>query len=131
MNALDTPSSGQGGYCPECGKPLPAGRVDKKFCSAACKNRYHYRRSGSYRNYRLRVMNALERNHRILEDLLEQGIRSMDKMELLSRGFVPEYCSSCCRVRGHLEYACYDLRYFVSDTRIWGLERIDGFLQFR
>ncbi len=128
---MEEPLSEDRRTCPVCGKQLPAGRSDMRFCSVECKNRYHNLRGGRYRNYRVRVMNALDRNHAILERMLQQGIRSIDKFNMLSLGFIPEYCSSCCRIRGHLEYTCFDIRYHVSDSRIWGIERVDSFLAGR
>ena len=119
---METPAENR---CRECGKRLPPGRSDMKFCCPECKNRWHNQRTSRYRNCRLRVLNGLERNHRILERMLSLGIRSVDMMEMLSQGFTPEYCSSCRRVKGHLEYACYDIRYFISPVRLWGIERID------
>ncbi|MBQ5984976.1 MAG: hypothetical protein IJL56_08385 [Bacteroidales bacterium] len=120
---METPSENR---CRECGKKLPPGRSDMKFCCPACKNRYHNLRGSRYRSCRLRVLNALERNHRILERTLGTGFRSMDLMEILSQGFMPEYCSQCRRNGRHLEYVCYDIRYHISAVRVWGIERIES-----
>lgn len=97
-----------------------------KFCSPECKNKWHNHRGSRYRNCRMRVHGTLERNHRILERMLGMGLHSMDLMGLLSQGFIPEYCSACRRIRGHLEYVCYDIRYYISAVRIWGVDRVEN-----
>ena len=115
-------------YCIQCGKPLPPGRPDRKFCSAQCKNRWHNAQTGRYNNYRLRVISALDRNHRILMRLCDAGVCSISKIEALSMGFQPDYFTGCNGVRSHVEYICFDIRYHVSMNRIWGIVRFEPHL---
>ena len=104
---------------------MPPGRPDRKFCSAQCKNRWHNAQMGRYNNYRLRVINAIDRNHRILRQLYDSGVRSISRIEALSMGFQPDYFTGCNCVRGHVEYQCFDYRYCVSLNRVWGIDRFE------
>jgi hypothetical protein len=108
-----------------CGKPLPPGRPDRKFCSSRCKSRWHNDQTGRFNNYRLRVINAIDRNHRILCLLHGNGTRSVSRIDALSMGFQPEYFTGCCFVRKHIEYVCFDFRYYISANRIWGINRVE------
>ena len=114
--------------CLYCGRPLPPGRPDRKFCSALCRSRYHNAVVGRYTNYRLRVISALDRNHRILQGLVDGGIRSVSRVEALTMGFQPDYFTGCNQVRCHVEYVCFDIRYFLSANRLWGIVRFDPLL---
>lgn len=106
-------------YCRCCGRVIPYGRADKKFCSALCKNRYHNKRKNKdSRPAVKRVLRILGRNHAILDKLLKLDIRSLDRLTLLSLGFTPEYATSYKKAGIHHEYACFDIRYELTPTRI-------------
>ena len=111
--------------CLECGDELGYGRPDRKFCSRQCKNRYHNRNTHSRRNFQLRVLNAVNRNYGILERLLKAGVKTIDNGDLSQLGFNPSYVTSYHRVRGHNEFRCFDIKYFASDSRIFGIERCE------
>ena len=110
--------------CLECGDAIEYGRVTKKFCCEECRNRYHYKMNRNYRNTHLRVVRALERNHEVLDKLLEMNVVSIALDELVKLGFDPSYTTACQKAGPHMEYRCYDIRYFKSDRRIFSLERI-------
>ena len=116
-------------HCIQCGELLRPGRPDRKFCSARCKNRWHNARVGYLNNFRLRTLNALDRNHRILQHLSKLGLDAFPRSELLSLGFQPEFFTSCTKMHGHLEYACFDMGYRLSITRLWGLHSIVPYWQ--
>ncbi|MBO4446747.1 MAG: hypothetical protein J5764_01320 [Bacteroidales bacterium] len=111
--------------CLECGKEI-YGRTDKKFCCQSCKNEWHNRNNATYRLVRNKTITALGRNHKILEDLIEEGIESIDELELRQMGFRPEFLtSSNIHDRRTLkEYACYDIVYCVGGGRISKIRRI-------
>lgn len=105
--------------CRNCGEIIPFGRVDKKYCSTVCKNRWHNRRNvPDARPVIRRVMRILERNHSILDKLLKLGIRSLDRFTLMGLGFNLEYSTSYKKTGIHHEYACYDIRYELTPTKI-------------
>lgn len=115
----------QRGRCLECGDVLPYGRSDMKFCCVSCKSRYHYVNRGHLRGLRLRTIGALDRNHEILESLLGEGVTSINVPDLAQMGYRFDCITSYHKVRNHNEYRCYDLKYFMSASRVFGLARVE------
>lgn len=109
-------------HCLECGDEL-VGRTDKKFCSFECKNRYNNLRSHKLRATKNSVNSILERNYDILTHLLNMGMTSLDLVSLTRMGFNPAYNTSSTRAGCHAELWCYDIRYCLSDSRLFKLER--------
>ena len=116
----------EGRRCLECGNVLPYGRSDMKFCSPECKSRWHYKRGGRLKGLKLKTLGALERNYSILESLLEAGIFSIDIPDLAQMGYNFDCITSYHKVRNHNEYRCYDIKYYMSDSRIFRLQRCMG-----
>ena len=110
--------------CLECGDAIEYGRVTKKFCCEECRNRYHYKLNRNYRNTHMRVSRALEKNHEVLDRLLEMSVVSIALEELENLGFNPAYMTACQKAGPHMEYRCYDIKYYKSDRRILSLERV-------
>ncbi len=111
-------------YCLYCGGVLPGGRPDRKFCSVACKNRYHNRiRHPSSERVERRVMHILNQNHAILDKLLRLGIHTLDRVTLVGLGYHPEYVTSYRRSGPHNQFACFDICYELTPTRIKKLVR--------
>ena len=111
------------GRCLECGDVLPFGRSDMKFCSVHCKSRYHYRNTGRSKGCRLKTINAIDRNYGILDSLIEDGVSSIDIPDLAQQGYNFECITSYHKVRNHNEYRCYDIKYYMSGSRVFGLSR--------
>lgn len=109
--------------CLECGAPLPPGRSDMKFCCARCKNSWNYRLSGAVKKLKLRTLHTINSNYSILESLIGEGTVSMDIPDLADRGFKFDYVTSYHRIRGHDEFRIYDIRYFKSESRVFGICR--------
>lgn len=106
-------------YCLNCGEEIPSGRPDKKFCSTACKNRWHNRKKNQFRGVvEQRVLRILERNHSILDKLERLGVRSVDRTTLVGLGFNLEYVTSYRKSGVHHQYACFDIHYEQTPTRI-------------
>ncbi|MCQ2139837.1 MAG: hypothetical protein MJZ09_05640 [Bacteroidales bacterium] len=110
--------------CLECGDELD-GRADMKFCSCECKNRYNNRRSHRQRATRNKINSILEKNHDILDGLLRMGVRSLDLVSLTRMGYVMMYNTASTRTRGRAELWCYDIRFCLSETRIFNIERVE------
>ena len=106
--------------CPQCGKPLESGRTDKRFCSQACKNRWHNRQRLSNHDKEIqRVLRVLNRNREVLERLLKLGLRSVDRPTLIHLGFNMNYFTSLHRDGSRRWiYSCLDIRYELTPTRI-------------
>ena len=118
----------QRGRCLECGDVLPYGRSDMKFCCVNCKSRYHYVNKGHLKSLRLKTIGALDRNHEILSSLLEKGVTSMNIPDLAQMGYRFDCVTSYHKVRNHNEFRCFDLKYFMSDNRIFRLSRVEAVL---
>lgn len=106
--------------CLECGNPLGYGRHDRKFCCAACKNRWHNaRRYPGMDKAVARVLRILENNRDILSKLERMGIRDIDRLTLQHLGFNAGYSTSFRMVsRRHQVYTCFDYTYELTPSRI-------------
>lgn len=94
-----------------------------KFCCVSCKSRYHYVNGGHLKGLRLKTIGALDRNHEILSSLLEDGVTSMNIPDLEQMGYRFDCITSYHKVRNHNEYRCFDLKYFLTQNRMFGLSR--------
>lgn len=122
---------GYGEYCLECGTELPFGRPDRKFCSRECKNRWHNGHHTKTRNSKLRVAHVLEKNYRILSNLIVSGITSLPLTGLSFLGFNPLY-STCSYKAGHREMRmCFDIVYCLTPTKISDIAYVDTILSPR
>ena len=113
----------EGKRCLECGDVLPYGRRDMRFCSPSCKNRWHYQKEGWLKGLRMRTIGALDRNHAILESLIDSGVAAIDIPDLAQMGYNFDCVTSYHKVRNHDEYRCYDIKYYMSASSVFKLER--------
>jgi len=105
--------------CLFCGEPIPEGRPDKKFCSSVCKNRWHNRKNSSPRDkVQVRIIRILERNYDILDRLVNLGIKQLDILILINMGFNVNYGTSYRKSGIHDRYACFDISYELTPSRI-------------
>lgn len=105
--------------CPQCGKLLEYGRVDRRFCSVTCKNLWHNRlRYPAHEKEIKRVLRILNNNRDVLDRLLRVGITQLDRVSLEHMGFNVNYFTSMYRYRKHYVYTCLDIRYVLTPTRI-------------
>ena len=107
-------------YCEECGHPILSGRRGRKFCCAACKNRWHNRKKDPPRDREVsRVVKILISNREILCKLVKMGITSIDRLTLLRLGFDLEYSTSFRWVgRSHQVFTCFDYTYELTPSRV-------------
>ena len=111
------------GTCLECGETFH-GRRDKHFCSLTCKNAYHNRAQQAKRHHRSEILAALSGNYSILEALLKEDRTSARLEDLATLGFKPAYVTGHRRGRfSHDEYACFDIVFCRTDTRIFNVHR--------
>jgi len=71
-------------------------------------------------------MAILDRNYGILDSLLRGDVVSADLLDLQSMGFTPNVATSFKRRRGHNEYCCFDIKYIMSENRIFGISKIQN-----
>lgn len=107
--------------CPMCGKVVTSGRIDRRFCSDSCKNRWHnrlrYIEKEKLKEVR-KVMRVLHSNRDVLEKLLKMGVTSVDRLTLIHLGFNLCYFTSLQKVRHRWVYSCLDIQYELTPTRI-------------
>jgi transcriptional accessory protein Tex/SPT6 len=75
-------------HCESCHKPLK-GRSDKKFCDDYCRNNFNNSLKSDTNNTIRNINNALRKNRRILEQLLnnDQDMVKTTRDKLLNAGF--------------------------------------------
>jgi predicted nucleic acid-binding Zn ribbon protein len=116
--------------CLECGDTIK-GRSDKKFCSDACRNLYHYRSNNAPINYVRNVVNALKRNRRILTELNDgpEGTKKVHRDKLIERGYNFMYHTNIHRTRkGNTYVFCFEHGYLELSEDWFALVRRDQYL---
>ena len=108
-------------HCLECGNPLPYGRKDRKFCCPACKNRNHNREARRWRFRYASVIGILEKNHEILRHLIQIGVRSIPKEELIQLGYRLGFVTSSGRNGRRTVCRCFDIVFIDTETRLANL----------
>ena len=101
--------------CPECSKPV-YGRVDKKFCSDACRNAFNNKVNAVTTNYVRNVNNTLAKNRRIIANLNPNGKKKTHRDQLLKKGFDFDfYTNSYTTKAGDTYRFCYEQGYLILD----------------
>ncbi len=124
MSAAETKS------CLQCGEKL-LGRTDKRFCSDACRNIYHYHANNAPINYVRNVVNALKRNRRVLSELNNgpDGKKKVHRDKLLERGYNFMYHTNTHRTRAGNTYVfCFEQGYMELGENWYMLVRRDEYL---
>lgn len=116
-------------HCLECGGHLDYGRADRKFCSDQCRYKFNNEQLKDSRAYKRRLMNTLTNNYSILDKLLKADVASIDLVEAMNLGFVPGIVTSYHKVRGHDEFSCFDIKFIMTSSRIFGITKISLNLQ--
>lgn len=99
--------------CPECDKPV-FGRIDKKFCSDACRNAYNNKANAPSTNYMRNVNNILSKNRRILLELNPEGKKKTHKDKLLKKGFDFDFHTGTYTTKSGDTYRfCYEQGYLL------------------
>ena len=102
--------------CPECDRAVH-GRVDKKFCSDACRNAYNNKTNATATNYVRNVNNTLAKNRRILVELNPTGKIKKHKDQLLKKGFDFDYYTNSYTTKaGDVYRFCYEQGYLILNA---------------
>mgnify|MGYP000371143192 CR=1 FL=1 len=97
--------------CLECDEVVK-GRIDKKFCSDACRNSFNNKQNADQINYMRIINNALRKNRRILENLNPDGKVKTHRDKLLSKGFNFEFFTNIYTTKAGDQYRfCYEQGY--------------------
>ena len=110
--------------CMECGDKIHYGRADKKFCSEECKVKYYNELGKVSRTYRRRVLSSISRNYEILDQIICSGVDNISLVDIMALGFVPGIMTSHRRIRGRNECACFDIKYYMTESRIYSIMKI-------
>lgn len=111
--------------CLECGEKIIYGRSDKVYCSDDCRHRHNNRRASSKASVE-RVNRYLMKNYQILRSFIDSGRTSVSLRELELSGYKCGFVTGYARVNKHTELTCFDLRFFLTDTKIYSLAFITG-----
>lgn len=102
--------------CLECGEPVK-GRVDKKFCSDACRNTYNNQVNKDSVNLIRNTNNQLRKNWRILEELNPTEKCTVPKKQLLNKGFDFNLFTTLLKTKaGDIYYFCYNQGYLPIEN---------------
>ena len=112
--------------CLHCGDRIRYGRTDKRFCCDECRNRHHNAQAKAGRAFRRRILSQLSANYEILDTLFKAGVDSLDLMDALTMGFVPGVVTSYRKVGKHDEFCCFDIKYFMTHTRLFSISKIQN-----
>ena len=102
--------------CLECEEPF-SGRIDKKFCSDYCRNRYN-NKSDKYSKTLIRnTHNWLCKNHRMLSELNETGKTKVTRRKLLDGNVYFNYFTSIYTTKtGNTYFYIYDQGYLALEN---------------
>ncbi len=102
--------------CKQCNKliNLNAGRRDRIFCNAGCKNKYHNTQLYNEQQEIKRIQLVLKKNRRILKKLIVRKDRDQIPREsLLKEGFEFDYHTHqvTSKIKSNLYIFCFDYGY--------------------
>jgi len=112
--------------CPECETKI-VGRIDKKFCSDACRNSYNNRFNKDTKNLIRNTNNRLRKNYRILEALNPDQKTKVARGKLIEKGFDFNYFTSIYTTKkGTVYYFVYDQGYLALEGDYFALVKRDS-----
>lgn len=117
--------------CKECGEAL-VGRTDKRFCSDACRNLFHYHANNAPINYVRNVVNILKRNRRVLSELNkgQDGKVKVHREKMVERGYNFLYHTNIYRTKAGNTYVfCFEHGYLELSESWFMLVRRDEYLE--
>ena len=112
--------------CLHCGEKIAYGRSDKKYCCEDCRIEHNNHIVRDSRIYRRRVLSQLSSNYEILSTVLQSGEDSIPLADIVPMGFVPSIVTSCSRVGKHQELGCFDIKYRMSQSKIYSIYKIQN-----
>ena len=111
--------------CLECEERI-VGRIDKKFCSDACRNAYNNRINKDSKNLIRNTNNRLRKNYRILEVLNPNKKTKCSRAKLIEKGFDFNYFTSIYTTKvGTIYYFVYDQGYLPLEGDYYALVKRD------
>ena len=109
--------------CPECGEKI-VGRLDKKFCSDACRNTFNNKVNKDSKNLIRNINNRLRKNYRVLEKLNPEQKTKTTRAKLIAAGFDFNYVTSIYTTKaGTVYYFVYNQGYLPLENEYVALVR--------
>lgn len=71
-------------------------------------------------------MAQLMANYQILDNLFRAGVTSVELIIAITMGFVPGVVTSYRRVGKHDEFCCFDIKYIMTDMRIYSISKLEN-----
>jgi hypothetical protein len=94
--------------CVSCGV-LIHGRIDKRFCSDYCRNKFHNGLKSHESQFIRKVNYILRKNRRILIEFKRNEEKRLTKLNLIRAGFDFNFITSVKKdKRGKICYFCYE-----------------------
>lgn len=94
--------------CPVCEAPI-RGRIDKIYCSIACKSMAQYEQRQEKETVFLRVDKQLKTNRKILKKYNRSGKTIIRRTKIHQEGFDPKYFTHYWKNKnGDVYFFCYD-----------------------
>jgi hypothetical protein len=107
--------------CLECNEPFK-GRIDKKFCSDACRNTYNNKFNKDTTNLMRKINRVLRKNRLILSKLNPKGKSKTTKKTLIQNGFDFNYHTNTYITKnGKTYFFCYEQGYLILDNDFYAL----------
>lgn len=99
-----------------------AGRTDKLFCNAKCRNAFHRQNPVGYIQLVRPILYILKKNQKILQEALSGSKgKPLEKQTLTELGFNPFYCTEHKEHNGIQYYFCFDVGYSDNGMGQWDL----------
>lgn len=65
-------------------------------------------------------------NYQILDSLFRAGVKSIEIIDVITMGFAPGVMTSYRRVGKHDEYCCFDIKYIMTNKRIYSISKLEN-----
>lgn len=108
--------------CLYCGKRIGA-KKNRMFCDSYCRNNYHNRIRRHKQRLQDEMYEQLSFNRGILSGVLMEGKTCISIEEIRKRGFLEGVVSGYRQLKNKQEYACLDILYHRSKTRIFKIRK--------
>lgn len=116
-------------HCLECGKPITRGRADKKFCDEGCRTLYHNRHKISEHQEVKRIQLGLNKNRRILKDVLagkQEVLCPSDELKKAGFNFDFHTHHAISKVQKNEYLFCYNYGYrWIDDNTVKVVKSFD------
>lgn len=108
--------------CLYCGKRIGTKR-NRMFCDSHCRINYHNRMRRKKKRLQDEMYEQLSYNRGILSGVLMEGKTWISIEEIKKRGFLEGVVSGYKQLKNKQEYACLDILYHRSKTRIFKIRK--------